>query len=77
MKRALIGEFLAIIGSLWAIVLGAYVQYHLISTWDGSYGNSFWASAAQLGFMAPLILSLIVFALGIVILCVEFFRKNP
>ena len=73
MKRAIIGGLLAVVSSIWAIAIGAYVQFNLVSEWDGS---RFWSSAAQLGIMIPLAISLIVLALGIVIMCVEYFRKD-
>ena len=74
MKRVIIGGFLAIISSIWAIVIGAYVQLNLAGSWSG--GSRFWASASQLGVIVPLIISLIILALSIIILCIEYFRKD-
>lgn len=73
MKKVIIGGFLAVVGSIWAIVIGAYVQLNLASSW---YGSRFWSSASQLGVIVPLTISLIILALGIVIMCVEYFRKD-
>lgn len=73
MKRAIIGGFLAIVSTLWAISLCAYVQTNLATEW---VENHFWDSAVQLGVLAPLIASLVALALSIVVLCVEYFRKD-
>lgn len=73
MKRTIIGGFLSIVSSLWAINLCAYVHENLVSEW---FESRFWESAAQLGVLAPLIVSLCVLALSVVILCVEYFRKD-
>lgn len=73
MKKVIIGGFLAVVSSIWSIAIGAYVQFNLVSDWSGS---RFWSSASQLGVILPLILSLIILALGIVIMCIEYFRKD-
>lgn len=73
MKKVIIGGFLAVISSIWAIAIGAYVQFNLAPSWLGS---RFWSSASQLGVIVPLIISLIVLALGILIMCIEYFRKD-
>lgn len=73
MKKVIIGGFLAVVSSIWAIAIGAYVQFNLVSDWRGS---RFWSSASQLGVILPLIISLIILALGIVIMCIEYFRKD-
>lgn len=73
MKKVVIGGFLAIVSSIWAITIGVYVQLNLASAW---YGSRFWSSASQLGVIIPLVISLIGLALGVVIMCVEYFRKD-
>ena len=73
MKKVIIGGFLAVVSSIWAIAIGAYVQFNLVSDWSGS---RFWSSAARLGVLVPLVISLIILALGIVIMCIEYFRKE-
>lgn len=73
MKKAIIGGFPTIVSSLWALVIGAYVQSNLLASWRGS---RFWASASELGVVVPLVISLAVLALGLVMLCVEYVRKD-
>lgn len=73
MKKAIIGGFLTIVSSLWVFAIGAYVQSNLVTSWRGS---RFWASASELGVVIPLALSLAVLALGLVMLCVEYVRKD-
>ena len=74
MKKVIIGGFLAVISSIWAIIIGAYVQLNLASSWSGS--SRFWSSASQLGVIVPLIISLIILTLSIIIMCIEYFRKD-
>ncbi|MCM1049552.1 MAG: hypothetical protein NC433_14135 [Clostridiales bacterium] len=73
MKKVIIGGFLAVVSSIWAIAIGAYVQFNLVSEWSGS---RFWSSASKLGLIVPLVISLIILAFGIVIMCIEYFRKD-
>lgn len=73
MKRVVIGGLLALLGSLWALALGAYVQLNLAQEW---YGSRFWSTASQNGVVAPLILSLVALALGVAMMLVEYFRRD-
>lgn len=73
MKRVMIAGFLAIVSSIWAIVIGGYVQSNLVSDW---YGSRFWASASELGVMVPMAISLILLALSLVMMGFEYFRKD-
>jgi len=73
MKKVLIGGFLGLIGSIWAIVLMLHVQNNLVSSWNGS---RFWASAGELGMTLPLIAALAAVVLGMVILGISFFSKD-
>lgn len=73
MKKVMIGGFLALVSSIWALVIGAYIQLNLASSW---HGNLFWSSALQLGVAIPLIVSLIMLFLGIAMMCIEYFRKE-
>lgn len=73
MKKVLIGSVLTLVSSLWAIAIGVYVQLNLVMDW---YGSRFWASAKELGVAIPLAASLMALTLGLVILGVEYFRKE-
>lgn len=73
MKKTVIGAVLAFVSSLWAIVIGIYVQKNLIMEW---YGNRFWALAVERGVAVPLVAALLILGLSLVILGVEFFRKE-
>ena len=73
MKKTIIGEILAIVSSIWAIAIGAYVQMNLVSSWSSS---RFWSSALELGVVVPLTIALTILALSIVIIAIEYFRKE-
>lgn len=77
MKRALIGGFLTLTGSIWALAAlltgGAYVE-QVTSWWTppGRYGTALMES----GMMAPLVIGGVLFLLGLVIMGVEYFKKE-
>lgn len=73
MKKVLIGSVLTLVSSLWAIAISVYVQLNLVMDW---YGSRFWVSAKELGVAIPLAASLMALTLGLVILGVEYFRKE-
>ena len=69
MKKTVIGAVLAFISSLWAIVIGIYVQKE-------GYGNRFWALTVDRGVAVPLVAALLILGLSLVILGVEYLRKE-
>lgn len=77
MKRTLIGGFLALVGSIWALAAllagGAYVDQ--VASWyspPGRYGTALIES----NMMIPLVVGGILLVLGLVILGVEYFKKE-
>lgn len=77
MKRAVIGGFLSLIGSIWTLaallVGGAYVDQ--IDSWytpPGRYGSALIES----GMLAPLIVGGILLACGLVVMGMEYFKKD-
>lgn len=77
MKRALIGGFLSLIGSVWALAAlltaGAYVQQ--VNSWytpPGRYGTA----VLESGMTVPLVVGGVLLLLGLVIMGVEYFKRE-
>lgn len=75
MKRALIGGFLSLIGSIWTLAIVFIVDSHLVSSWDTQLGR-FWSTAIEMDLMFLFILSAVFIVFGIIIMAVELFRKE-
>lgn len=74
MKRVLIGGFLSLIGSIWALAVVFIAGNNLVSGWDTRLGR-FWYTVIEMDLMFLFILSALFAVAGIIILAVEFFRK--
>ena len=74
MKRALIGGFLSLLGTIWSLAVLVTASLNLVSSW-GEYGRLM-TTVIEIGLMFPLILSAAFVALGVGIMAVEFFRKD-
>lgn len=75
MKRALIGGFLSLIGSIWALAIIFIAGNNLASSWATPPGR-FLTTVTELDLTLVFVLSLIFVILGVGIMAVEFFRKE-
>ena len=75
MKRALIGGFLSLIGSIWALAIMFIAGNNLVSGWSTPPGR-FLTTVMKMDLMFLLILSVMLVILGMIIMAVEFFRKE-
>ena len=75
MKRVLIGGFLSLIGSIWALAVVFIAGSNLVSGWDTRLGR-FWSTVIEMDLLFLFILSALFAAAGILIMAVEFFRKT-
>lgn len=73
MKKVLICGIMAIVSSMWAIASYVNINMNLVSEWNGS---RFWESAADCNAVFPLVISLLVLAASVVMLCVEYFKEK-
>ena len=73
MKRTVTAGILALVSSIWAIAISAYVELNLTDSW---MDFRFLESAGKLGVLLPLLLSLAVMAASVIYLVVSFFRKS-
>ncbi len=75
MKRALIGGFLSLVGSIWSLAIVFIAGNNLVTSWNTELGR-FWSTIIEMNLMPLFVLFVVMTALGLVILAVEFFRKE-
>ena len=75
MKRAIIGGFLSLIGSIWTLAIAWIAGNNLVSGWSTPPGR-FLTTVSELKLGFPLAVSVLFAAAGAVILLVELFRKE-
>lgn len=74
MKRALIGGFLALLGSIWSLAILVTAANNLTSSWFTPPGR-FLTTVSEMQLTAVFAISLAFLLLGIVIMAVEYFKK--
>ena len=77
MKRTLIGGFLSLLGTIWGLPVWLSVANNLDETdnWYTPPGRVL-TTVANMGLTVPLVLAVLLLVLGLVILAVEFFKKD-
>ena len=75
MKRALIGGFISLIGSIWSLAIVFIAGNNLVSSWDTQLGR-LWSTVIEMDLMFLFILAVVFIILGIVLMAVELFRKE-
>ncbi|MBQ3156162.1 MAG: hypothetical protein IJB81_04440 [Clostridia bacterium] len=75
MKKALIGGFLSLVGSIWSLAIVFIAGNNLVTSWNTELGR-FWSTIIEMNLMPLFILFVVMTALGLVILAFEFFRKE-
>lgn len=75
MKRALIGGFLSLVGSIWSLAIVFIAGNNLVTSWNTELGR-LWSTVIEMDLMFMFILSVIFIIIGIVLMAVELFRKE-
>ncbi len=75
MKKVLIGGFLSLLGTLWAMGLLFFISNNLVLSWDTPPGR-FWTTVAEYHMGMPLFAAFLLFALGLVLMGIEYFKKE-
>lgn len=75
MKRALIGGFLSLTGSLWALAVLLCANSYVINGWATPPGKLM-TQLSESGLTSWFAVSVGCTALGIVLMAVEFFRRD-
>ena len=75
MKRALIGGFISLIGSIWALGIIFMGFDNLVSEWPTPPGRLL-TTVSELGMMPWFAVSVVFVLLGVVLMVVEYFHKE-
>ena len=75
MKRALIGRFIALIGSIWSLAIVFIAGNNLVTSWDTELGR-LWSTVIEMDLMFLFVLSVVFIVLGVILMVVELFRKE-
>ena len=75
MKRALIGGFLSLIGSIWTLAVIYYATNNLVTSWDAQVGRLM-TTIMEHNLLFLCILSIAFIIVGIVIMGIELFKKE-
>lgn len=75
MKRVVIGGFLSLTGTIWGLAVLILASKNLVSSWSTPPGRLL-STVSQQGMGWALFLALALLALGLVILGIEYFKKD-
>lgn len=75
MKRAVIGGFLSLVGSIWTLAVLLCANSHAISGWATPPGKLM-TQLNESGLMAWFTVSVGLTALGVVLMAIEYCQKN-
>ena len=75
MKRVLIGGFLSLIGSIWAMAVLLVAGSNLTSGWTTPPGR-FMTTVAEMGLTEVFGMAILLVVLGIAVMLVELVRKD-
>ena len=75
MKRALIGGFISLLGTIWGLAIAVAASNNLVSSWATPPGR-FLSTVSQMGFVPLFVMALVLIVLGLVIMAIEYFKKD-
>lgn len=75
MKKTLVGGFLSLIGSIWAMVIMLVAGNNLVTEWNTEAGR-FWSTVTDLRLTFPFILAAVITVIGIIFMVIGLIRKD-
>ena len=75
MKRALIGGFISLLGTIWGLAIALVASNNLVSGWTTPPGR-FLTTVAEMGFAPLFAAAIILIVLGLVLMAIEYFKKG-
>ena len=75
MKRALIGGFISLLGAIWGLAIAVAASNNLVSGWTTPPGR-FLSTVSQMGFVPLFVMAIVLVVLGLVIMAIEYFKKD-
>ena len=75
MKKALVGGFLSLVGSIWAMVIMLVAGNNLVTEWNTEAGR-FWSTVTDLRLMFPFILAAVIAVIGIIVMVIGLIKTS-
>lgn len=75
MKRALIGGFISLLGTIWGLAIAVAASNNLVSGWT-TPPERFLTTVSQMGFVPLFVMAIVLIVLGLVIMAIEYFKKD-
>lgn len=75
MKKALIGGFISLLGTIWGLAIAVAASNNLVSSWATPSGR-FLSTVSQMGFVPLFAMAIVLIVLGLVIMAIEYFKKD-
>ena len=75
MKKALVGGFLSLVGSIWAMVIMLVAGSNLVTEWNTEAGR-FGSTVTYLRLMCPFILAAVIALIGIIVMVIGLIKKD-
>ena len=75
MKKALVGGFLSLVGSIWAMVIMLVAGSNLVTEWNTEAGR-FWSTVTDLRLMFPFILAAVIAVIGNIVMVIGLIKKD-
>jgi len=75
MKKVIIGGFFSLIGTIWALAVILFAGNNLTSGWSTPPGR-FLTTVSETGMTLPMVISSLFLAVGLIIMGIEYFKKD-
>ena len=75
MKKAMIGGFLSLIGTIWGLAIIVFAGNNMVSGWSTPPGR-FFTTISESGMTLPMVIAFLLLVAGLLIMGIEYFRKE-
>jgi len=75
MKRAIIGGFISLIGTIWGLAIVVFAGNNMVPGWSTPPGR-FLTTIMETGMTIPLVIASLLLLIGLVVLGIEYFKKD-
>ena len=75
MKKAIIGGFLSLIGTIWELAINVFAGNNMVSGWSTPPGR-FLTTISESGMTLPMVIAFLLLVAGLLIMGIEYFREE-
>ena len=75
MKRAMIGGFFSLVGTIWALAAIIFAGNNMVSSRPTRQGR-FLTAVIENGMAVPMLIATLLFVFGVVVMGIEYFKKD-